>query len=65
MTWFNSKRRGWIYGIIAAALPIAGLYTGMDAATQGQWLNLAAAILMVGAGAGAGLARANLTHDDE
>ncbi|UVF60425.1 hypothetical protein SEA_PINEAPPLEPIZZA_17 [Microbacterium phage PineapplePizza] len=64
MPKFTAETRNWIYGIVTAALTIAGVYFGIDAVTQGQWANLAAAILNISAAGATDLARRNVTYDD-
>lgn len=61
---FDPATRTWIYGIVTAALALAGVYLGVDAVTQGQWANLAAAILNIGAAGATDLARRNVTGNE-
>lgn len=61
---FDPATRTWIYGIVTAALALAGVYFGVDAVVQGQWANLAAAILNLSAAGATDLARRNVTDNE-
>ncbi len=58
--WFTDARRRWLYGIAAAALPIIGGLVGWSAVEAGNVLNLIGAVLIVGGGPVAELARRNV-----
>lgn len=58
--WFTDARRRWLYGIAAAALPIIGALVGWSAVEAGNVLNLIGAVLIVGGGPVAELARRNV-----
>lgn len=57
--WFTPARRRWLYTIAAAALPIIGGLVGWSAVESGNILNLIGAVLIVGGGPVASLARRN------
>lgn len=58
---FTTETRKWIYGIFTAALVLASGYFGIDAATQQNWTQLAAAILNLATAGATDLARRNVS----